>query len=133
GLLLIGGGLLLLMLMLVVAPVVTGNEPVAFSEENPAVGSEDNADPVTPDELQDWIDVENFLSQEGSDWYAECLETRIGVSREQVKKYADMVRDGHDLRFIVKSNTSISDKEARDRLKGAGVESVDVLPMRVLN
>lgn len=132
-LLLTGGGLLLLLLLLVVVPAVTNSEPVAFGSENPAVGSEDNTDPVVPEEFQDWTDVEQFLTQEGSDWYADCLQTRIGISREQVSKYADFVRDGHDLRFIVKSNTSISDEEARERLDDAGVDNVEQLPIRVLN
>lgn len=132
------GAALVAILIVIGAVLVSVNNnadgaPVSFGPDNPAAGSQDNTNPVVPEEFQNWTDVSAFLSQEGSQWYADCLQMRVGVSREQVGKYANMVKQGHDLRFIVVSNSSVSDEQARALLKDQGVKEVDELPIKRLN
>jgi hypothetical protein len=135
GLLLFGGGLLLLLLLVgSVVPGIPGfGTPASASEcdgvtiESPAVGNDCNEDPVSPEEFQDWEDVYRFGADNQNQWYFDCLQTRIGVSREDVRRYAELERQGHVLTGILVSNTNATLEEARAKLKGDGVDDVDRL------
>jgi len=132
----IAGGGLLLLLLLTVGSVVPNpfntSVPPAFGAENPAVGNEDNTNPVF-DTVQNWRDLVTAVENEQAEWYKQCLQTRIGVSWDQAQAYAKLVDQGNDLRFILVSNTSVSDVQARQMLKDKGIPSVDNLKVVRVN
>jgi len=96
-----------------------------LTAESPAVGDDCNEDPVSPEEFQDWEDVYRFGADGQNQWYFDCLQTRLGVSRDDVRRYKELEREGQELRGIVISNTNVTDEAARDKLKNDGVEDVD--------
>lgn len=95
-----------------------------LTTEAPAVGDDCNEDPVVPDQFQDWEDVNRFGADGQNQWYFDCLQTRLGVSRDDVRRYSELEGQGHDLRGIVISNTNPSDEVARDKLEKDGVKDV---------
>ena len=131
GLFLSGGGLLLLLLLVGTSiipglgtPSAAAAECESLTAESPAVGNDCNEDPVSPEEFQDWQDVYRFGADGQNQWYFDCLQTRLGVSRDDVRRYSELEGQGHELRGIVISNTNVSDEAARDKLANDGVEAI---------
>lgn len=112
-------------------PGIANSTPASATEcdnltaESPAVGNDCNEDPVSPDEFQDWKDVQRFGKDNQNQWYFDCLQTRLGISRDDVRKYSELEGQGHDLRGIFISNTNPSEEAARDKLEADGVKDVD--------
>jgi hypothetical protein len=98
----------------------------ATSPTNPLVGNQGNDQPVL-DTVEDWRDLVDAVNRDDLQWYRDCLKGRIEVTWEQAERYAQLVDEGHDLRFILVSNSSISDETARQRLKDQGFDDVDDL------
>ena len=121
--------------------LVVGNIVGLAPEDNAAanddsgptlIGNEDNTNPVF-ETVQDWNDLVQTVENEGAEWYKQCLGERIGVTWEQARQYAGLEDQGHDLRFIVISNSRTSDEEARAELANRGFPKVENLPIVRVN
>jgi len=106
--------------------------PVVFGPEHPAAGNDNNTDPVFST-VQNWRELVKAVEKQDAGWYKDCLAARTGVTWEQAQQYAALVDQGHDLRFILVSNSSVSDDQARQMLRDRGIPNVDNLPITRLN
>jgi hypothetical protein len=108
--------------------------PVPFgTPDKPLVGDQDNTNPVL-DTVQNWRQLVQAVEGK-QDWYKQCLQDRTPshVTWDQARQFADLVDQGHDLRFMLVSNSSVSDDQARQMLKDRGIVNVDNLPIKRVN
>jgi hypothetical protein len=103
----------------------------AASDNHPLVGNQGNVDPVLST-VQNWRELVQAVEGK-EEWYKGCLQSRIGVTWDQARQYAGLVDQGQDLRFILVSNSSVSDERARRMLRDEGIPNVDKLQVVRVN
>lgn len=120
----------------------TDPAPVAVSQttsvqegavQSTLFGTEQNADPVVDRPMENWRELVNWVNSNGADWYKQCLTSRNGVTWAQAEHYAQLVDQGQDLRWILPSNTQVSDDQAKQELRQRGVPNVDNLTVHRQN
>lgn len=111
-------------------PLIGGGDPA-----NPAVPSDDAQQAVVTS-VRSWADVVQRMTDEAP-WYESCNDARIGVNLDDARQFAvvqdDLSRQGFNLFFIVAVNTTVSDEEARQKLREDGYDVPDSTPVRRLD
>jgi hypothetical protein len=104
--------------------------PPGVSAKIPLVGNEGNLKPLKKGAVQDWAQLYRWAQQPGNSWYWRCLKQRIGITKQDVRKYVKLGKR-YDLRLILVSNSLLSDAQAREALRAKlpGVKGIDRLPV----
>jgi len=102
--------------------------------DDPYVGNAGNTNPVLSEVASYQSLVKALVAQPGRGvWYTDDLQRFNGISRDDILRAAELEKQGNDLRFILISNSGISDAEARAQLKAEGVKEIDRLPIVRVN
>jgi len=102
--------------------------PKGVTPINPLVGNEGNLKPLSPKDVKSWTQLYKWAQQKGNGWYWAALEQRIGVSKSDVRKYIALGKK-YDLRFILVLNSTVSDAQARAKLREQGFKDIGKLPI----